>query len=134
MNFSQYLVAFITAFLTLAILDTLYITLGGYNRYKKNLGGLLRLPLNWVPTVPLYFISIAGFVYFAIRPALIVDDLLLSILNSMFLGLLFFSFYELTNLATLKNWPLKFALMEIAWGVFASAFIGASAFLAVKLI
>ena len=36
-------------------------------------------------------------------------------------GLIAYATYDLTNLATLKGWPLGLAAADVAWGTFASA-------------
>lgn len=128
----QYCTAYIAAMGTLAILDTAYFMLGGLTRYQRNLGDLLQDPIRLAPAIPLYLISIAGYVYFAIRPAIESNSAALSVLNCMFLGFLYFSFYELTNLSTIRDWPVLFSLSEIVWGVFASSIIGAVSFYAAR--
>jgi uncharacterized membrane protein len=42
--------------------------------------------------------------------------------------------YDLTNLATLKDWPLIISLVDIAWGTFLTSVVSASGFFIVLFI
>jgi len=55
-------------------------------------------------------------VYFVIRPALGQDCWFNAFLNGTFFGLICCATYDLSNLATLKNWPLKVTIAGLIWG------------------
>ena len=56
--------------------------------------------------------------------------------NALLMGTLFgiftYATYDLTNLATLKGWPLEIVFIDILWGAFLSAAVGFSGFHTVK--
>ena len=81
-----------------------------------------------------YLLFIAGLVFFVISPAVEKK----SWLNALFVGALFglftYSTYDLTNLATLKDWPLLLSALNIIWGMELSASVSLiSYFIAIKL-
>jgi uncharacterized membrane protein len=44
-----------------------------------------------------------------------------SALHAALFGFFAYATYDLTNLATLKGWPVGLALLDITWGTFVSA-------------
>ena len=38
------------------------------------------------------------------------------LIDSFFLGLFIYAIYDLTNLATIKKWPMKLVIMDALWG------------------
>jgi uncharacterized membrane protein len=63
-----------------------------------------------------YVFMIATLYYFIIRPNR-------KAMDAFYLGVGVYGIYELTNYATLTNWPLSLVLMDTLWGgiLFASA-------------
>ena len=77
--------------------------------------------VNWTAAIIFYFIFIAGLVFFAINPAIEKESLKYAILVGGFFGFIAYSTYDLTNLATLKDWPLNITIIDIIWGTFLNA-------------
>jgi uncharacterized membrane protein len=73
-----------------------------------------------------YLIYVAAIVYFAVLPAIEDGSLVRAATNGAILGLAAYATYDLTNQATMKDWPLAITLADIPWGMFVSA-VGASA-------
>ena len=76
--------------------------------------------------VVFYLIYLAGVVFFAVAPALRDGGLMRAVIWGALLGALAYATYDLTNQATLRDWPLSITLADIPWGAFVTA-IGASA-------
>jgi uncharacterized membrane protein len=55
---------------------------------------------------------------FVIGPAYQNADVLNAFLMGGLLGLIMYATYDLTNLATLKDWPVTITLIDLAWGTF----------------
>ena len=55
-----------------------------------------------------------------------------AVLRAALIGLLVYGTYDLTNMATLRHWSLRLALVDIAWGTLVSAAAGAAAFAATR--
>ena len=103
--------------------------------YQRAFGAVLAQKPNMPAAIAFYLVYLAGVVTFAIRPALAAGDWKTALAKGALFGFFAYATYDLTNLATLKVWSLKMALLDMAWGaaltgVTASA--GAAATLALK--
>lgn len=113
MNFlTLYLISFPVFF----VLDLLWLGVIAKNMYKDQIGYLLSPEVRWGPAILFYFLYIAGLVFFAISPALREVDWVSSLLYGGFFGLVCYATYDLTNLATLKGWPMKIVIFDLLWG------------------
>lgn len=73
-----------------------------------------------LPAAIFYVLFIAALVYFVIAPALEHQNLTRLILSAVVFGLVTYATYDLTNMATLKDWPLLVTVVDLAWGTFIS--------------
>jgi uncharacterized membrane protein len=111
------------AFLTV---DAIWLSTMADMLYRPLLGDKLAPQFDMAPAVVFYLIYIAGIVFFAVMPALDGEGLGKAALKGAILGLVAYATYDLTNQATLKDWPLSVTLADIPWGAFVTA-TGASA-------
>ncbi len=126
-----FLIAYIAALLTFLVLDALWLGLVALEFYKREMGDLRRDPFLLWPAATFYLFFAAGLVWLAVRPYE-APTLLSVALTGAGVGGLAFGAYDMTNLATLKNWSLKMSLVDITWGMTASAIVSVSAALAVR--
>ena len=59
-------------------------------------------------------------VYFVIVPALEHQNMTQLLLSAAIFGFVTYATYDLTNMATLKDWPLLVTVVDLAWGTFIS--------------
>lgn len=116
-NIKIYLVTLVIFFLV----DIIWLAVISKNLYKNYLGHLMTPNVNWVAAIVFYALFIAGLVFFVINPALEKGDLLYAILAGGFFGLIAYGTYDLTNLATLKDWPVLITVVDLLWGTFLNA-------------
>ena len=57
-----------------------------------------------------------------------------ALLHGAVLGLAAYGTYDITNLSTLKNWPLAMSLVDMAWGTFLTALSAAGGYGAARLL
>ena len=74
--------------------------------YRRQLGGLLADQVNWAAAIVFYLLYIAGIVFFVTLPAARAGSLARALATGAFFGLVAYATYDLTNLATLKGWPV----------------------------
>lgn len=118
MNFIKvYALTFVVFFLV----DIIWLGFISKPLYAKYIGNLRSDKVNWPAALIFYFLFIAGLVYFVINPAISKESLGNAILIGGFFGLITYSTYDLTNLATLKDWPVVMTIIDIAWGTFLNA-------------
>lgn len=111
-NLMIYLITVVVFF----VVDIVWLGFISKNLYKKYLGEFMAPKVNWTAGIIFYLIFIVGLVFFAINPAIEKESFKYAILVGGFFGLITYSTYDLTNLATLKNWPLNISIIDIIWG------------------
>ncbi len=97
--------------------------------YKNQLGHLLG-PVNWPVAISFYLLFLVGLLIFAIAPALAGRGLMHAILFGALFGFFTYATYDLTNWATLRDWPWQVALVDMLWGTVLSATVAGLTYLA----
>lgn len=86
-------------------------------QYRTWLSGLFAPAISWAPVLVFYPLYALGLVFFVISPALRKGVPWWSVLlTGLFFGLIAYAAYDLTNQATLKDWPLIVTIVDMAWG------------------
>ncbi|MDY0295125.1 MAG: DUF2177 family protein [Acholeplasmataceae bacterium] len=111
------------AFIFFLIIDLIWLGFIAKNLYQKQLGHLMADQVNWVAAIIFYLLFIVGLVYFAILPAVNDGQWVRALLLGAFFGFITYATYDLTNLATLKDWPIQITIIDLAWGTFLGASI-----------
>ena len=106
-----------TAAAFLAI-DAVWLTVMGSRLYRPAIGHLMRPDFDVLAAALFYLLYIAGLVVFAVAPS---SDVRGAALRGAFFGLVAYATYDLTNQATLRDWPWKVTLVDLCWGAFLSA-------------
>lgn len=122
-------------FITLPVffaIDLIWLTLIAKNFYAKHIGFLMKSDVNWIAALLFYLIFIVGLVIFIIQPTLKTNSWQNAILLGALFGLISYATYDLTNLATIKNWPLIITIVDLIWGSFLSASVSLISFLIAK--
>ena len=107
-----YAITFVTFFL----IDIVWLVVVARKLYQKELGYIMSEKPNWIVAALFYLIFIAGLVFFVINPALEKNSWTYALLVGMLFGLITYSTYDLTNLSTLKDWPIKITIIDLIWG------------------
>jgi len=107
-----YLITFICFFL----IDMVWLGLIAKSFYRKHLGEMLSPKVNWAAAILFYLLFIFGLVVFVVRPGVIQNAPLNALLMGALLGLICYATYDLTNLATIKDWPLVVTVIDLIWG------------------
>lgn len=109
----NYILLYLGTFVTLLGLDAVWLSLVAmklFTKYLSHLSGPFRL----TPAAVFYLFYTLGLLILVVLPYK--DDPKKVFLMGALLGALAYGTYDLTNLATLRNWPLGFALIDITWG------------------
>lgn len=104
-------------------IDMLWLGLIAKNFYAKHIGFLMKTDINWMAAILFYLLFIVGLVLFVIAPALEKGSWLHALLFGALFGLITYATYDLTNLATLKNWPVFVTVIDMVWGVTLGAMV-----------
>jgi uncharacterized membrane protein len=112
---------FFVALASLFALDMVWLVLVAKNFYQKHIGFLMRPDINWIAAIIFYLLFIAGLVIFVISPAVEKHSWIHALLFGALFGLISYATYDLTNLATLKDWPVIVTIVDLIWGMVLSA-------------
>lgn len=124
-------------FITLLIFlgfDAIWLGLVAPEFYRSQIGHLMAPTANLLAAGIFYLLYIAVLVYFVVEPALRVKKIKDAFLRGALFGLVAYATYDLTNLATLRDWPLLVTVVDLAWGTILTATTaGVSVWVARKL-
>lgn len=126
MSYFNWICVYVMTMVVFFILDILWLGVIAKNFYQDQLGALFKENVNWAAAALFYSIFILGMVVFVIYPALKAESIKQGLILGMFFGLVTYATYDLTNLATLKNWPLKMVIVDLCWGTFMGGAVSAS--------
>jgi uncharacterized membrane protein len=124
----QFIYLYILTVPVFFIIDMLWLGVVAKNFYQTKLAGFLG-QTNWTAAVVFYLIFIIGILFFAVAPALGQESLFKAILLGALFGFFTYATYDLTNLATLNNWPIAVVVVDIIWGAVLSASVATVSFL-----
>ena len=125
-----YLKLFLVALPIFFIIDMIWLGFVARNFYKSQLGDLMINQVNWVAAIIFYLIFIAGLVVFVIEPAVAKSSWQKALILGGFFGFVTYATYDLTNLATLKNWPLVMTIVDLGWGTVLGAAVSSITYFA----
>jgi len=134
MNIKSILISYLLTFVVFLMVDMLWLGVIAKNTYQKYLGGFLSDNVNWTAAVIFYLIFVVGISIFAIYPAVNKGSVFNAILMGALFGFFTYATYDLTNLATLKGWPLTIVFIDILWGTTLSAIVSFSGYYIIKWI
>ena len=127
-------VAYMAVLAFFALVDTLWLGVVARGFYRAELGSLLAPEVRLDAAVLFYVVYAAGIVVFAVAPALRAESLVTALAMGGLFGFFAYATYDLTNLATLRDWPLRMTIVDIAWGTALTAGSAAVGTLAARLV
>ena len=107
---------FLIALPVFFVIDMVWLVLVAKKFYQEQIGFLMKPGINWLVAIIFYFLFIAGLVIFVISPAVEKHSWVHALIFGALFGLITYATYDLTNLATLKDWPLLVTVVDLIWG------------------
>lgn len=120
---------FLIALAVFTAIDMVWLVLVAKNFYNRQIGFLMKPNINWTAAIIFYLLFIAGLVTFVISPAVLKHSWLHALLFGALFGLITYATYDLTNLATMKDWPIIVTIVDLAWGMVLSASVSVVTYL-----
>jgi uncharacterized membrane protein len=109
-------------------IDMLWLGIVAKNFYRAQIGSLLKTDVNWSAAILFYLVFIAGIVFFVLAPALEKTSWRHALFAGAAFGFITYATYDLTNLATMKDWPVLVTVVDLAWGTVLSASVSVISF------
>lgn len=134
MSLKSVTISYLLTFIVFLMIDMLWLGVIAKNVYQKYLGDFLTDNVKWTAAFIFYFIFVVGISIFVIYPSVNKGSVWNAILMGALFGFFTYSTYDLTNLATLKGWPIPIVIIDIIWGSVLSSLVSLSGFYIVKRI
>ena len=116
-------------------LDITWLGFVAKNFYRDQMGTLMKSDINWAAAGAFYLLFALGLVVFVIAPAIEKNSWKHALLFGALFGLVTYATYDLSNLATLKDWPILVTVVDLAWGAALAASVSTvSYFIARKFV
>jgi len=96
-------------------LDAIWLSFAGERLYRPAIGHLMREGFDLGAAALFYLLYVSALLYFVLLPARGTGD---ALRRGAFFGLVAYATYDLTNQATLRDWPWHVTLVDLAWGAF----------------
>ncbi len=96
-------------------IDMVWLGLIASNFYRTKLAHVMG-DINWTAAIIFYLVFLVGLVFFAIYPAVEKGQWTTALVYGALFGFFTYATYDLTNLATLRDWPLSVTLVDMVWG------------------
>ena len=113
-------------------IDLLWLGVVAKGFYQRQLADFLSEQVNWPAAIVFYLIFIAGILIFAVLPAIEKNSFGKAVVSGILFGFFTYATYDLTNLATLRGWPLKIVFVDICWGMVLTGCVASAGFLIAK--
>ncbi len=110
------------------LFDMLWLGVFAKDYYQKMMSPLVAIEFNWLAVPAFYLLYIVGVFIFAVYPGVMGGGLQKTLVMAALFGFFCYMTYDLTNLATLKNWPLQLVIVDILWGIVLSTFTAYAAY------
>lgn len=123
-----FLKIYFVSFVTFFAVDLVWLAVVANKMYKKYLGFLMSTSPNWFAAIAFYLLYMTGLVFFVIAPALDKKSWSYALFAGMFFGLVTYATYDLTNYATLKDWPVTITIIDLIWGSTLGAVVSLSTY------
>jgi len=130
MTAKQMLALYLITLAVFFLIDMIWLGAVAKGFYRRHLGSMLSPKVNWAAAILFYLLFIVGLLVFVIKPALVSGEPLRALLFGALLGLISYATYDLSNLATLKDWPIIVTVVDLIWG---SVLGGAVSFVSVLI-
>jgi uncharacterized membrane protein len=115
----DFLIQVVVTLVIFTLVDLVWLVKVAPKLYRKYIGHLMSEKVNMVGAGLFYLIFIIGLVFFVVGPQ--VNNPLQAFLNGAMFGLVTYATYDLTNLATLKAWPVTITVIDLIWGTLVTA-------------
>ena len=98
--------------------DAVWLTTMASRLYQPTIGHLLAPEPDLLAAAIFYAIYIAGMVVFTVRPHVPDARLSAAAVRGAFFGFVAYATYDLTNQATMRDWPWFVTGVDLLWGTF----------------
>lgn len=123
MSTKAFLGAWLSSLVVFLIIDGVWLGLIAKQFYREQLGHLMRDSINFPVAAAFYIIYTAALVYLCSGMGVRDNSAWSAVIAGALLGVAAYGTYDITNLATLRDWPVTLTIVDLAWGTTLTAFV-----------
>jgi uncharacterized membrane protein len=127
-----YLKLYIATLIAFFAIDMVWLSLVARTFYRQHLGYLMAPNTNWLAAIIFYLLFLVGLLVFVVVPGLEANSLKITLVRAALFGLITYATYDLTNLATVKDWPVILTIVDMTWGTVLSVAVSYVSFVVGK--
>ncbi len=124
-----FLVAYLLTAAVFLAIDGLWLGILARGFYRDQLSGVITQDIKFAWAAVFYLVYVVGIVFFAVRPALESDAWQTALFSGALFGFFCYATYGVTNMATIKGWPLTMLVVDVVWGAALTAVSAMAGFL-----
>lgn len=128
----RWLAAYAGALVVLVLMDAVWLGFIATPFYQAQIGHLMAPQPNFAVAAAFYLLYLVGVLVFAVKPALAQGSARRALVLGASFGFFAYMTYDLTNLATLRDWPWLVSLVDVSWGMLLSAASALGGYLAAR--
>ncbi len=128
----KFIIAYFATALVFLVIDYIWLGYIAKDMFQSSLSHLMADEPNLAIAGLFYLFYAAGIVYFCVNPAINGGSWTTALLNGAILGFLAYGTYDVTNAATLRDWPIMTSVIDTTFGTFLTASSALSGYFAAK--
>jgi len=129
---AYYIKLYVVTLAAFLAIDAVWLALVARTFYRRYLDWLMAANPNWIAALAFYLLFVVGVLVFVVVPGVEDGSLRTTLLKGALFGLIAYGTYDLTNQATVKNWPLTITAVDMVWGTVLSVAVSYIGFVAGK--
>lgn len=125
-------IAYAGTLVSFLLIDAIWLGLVARSFYERQLGDMMLPSPNLVVAAIFYLFFTVAIVVLAVRPGLDARSIWMAAGHAAVLGLAAYGTYDMTNLSTLKNWPVPMTIVDLIWGTVLTSVASACGYTAAR--
>lgn len=124
----SYIINVFKIFFLFVVIDGIWLVTMSQRLYRHYLGYLFADSFAYSWAILFYILYAAAVTHFIVMPYMASEVSIFRVfLEGFFFGLVVYSAYDLTNQATIKNWPFIVTIVDMLWGGILTGLVSAIA-------
>ena len=124
----KYFAIYCSFLITMLVIDLVWLLAITKSLYRDEMGELMATEPKLIAGLAFYLLYALGAIIFVVIPALSKQSLIYALQYGALFGLFCYMTYDLTNLAVIRDFPMRLAFIDIAWGSFVTAVVSGIAY------
>ncbi len=117
----KYLSVYFSFLITLVVIDLIWLLGIAKNLYRDDMGSLMATEPNLLAGAGFYLFYALGTAIFVIVPAISKQSWIYAAQFGAMFGFFCYMTYDLTNLAVIRDFPVRLAFIDMVWGSFVTS-------------